>query len=124
MHVREMELITKERTHLAFKANCALADTRRLHNIARLRGQATHSPFADICWRLERTRVGRLDKPGAVSHSILSGSRATYGSLMILTTNSFVASMFSRVSFGFRGESVNETEMSGGSCEIYMAVSC
>ena len=43
-------------------------------------------------------------------------TRQTYGSLMMFTTNSLVALMFSRVSFGRRGDSVNVTLINGGLC--------
>ena len=54
-----------------------------------------------------------------VTHKPLSkGHRqGTYGSLMMLTQNSFVALIFSRVSFGLLLGSVHETIMSGGLCE-------
>ena len=62
----------------------------------------------------------------ARSHSSTSGgafievalAASTNGSLMMLTVNSLVAKMFSRLSFGFPGVREKETVNNGGSCAI------
>lgn len=63
----------------------------------------------------------------ARSHSSTSGgastevalAASTKGSLMMLTVNSLVASMFSRLSLGFLFERENETLNNGGLCATY-----
>lgn len=62
-----------------------------------------------------------------MAHSSTSGgtsmeaefAASAKGSLIIFTVNSFVASMFVRVSFGLRAECWMEIVSSGGSCDIY-----
>lgn len=44
---------------------------------------------------------------------------STNGSLIMLTVNSLVPRMFSRLSFGLPGERLKDTLRRGGLCEIY-----
>jgi len=58
---------------------------------------------------------------GASSDETFDAS--TNGSLIILTTNSFVARIFSRESLGIRGDNWNETLIRGGLWLIYINMS-
>ena len=93
----------------------------------------TRGGFTVVCtWRLGITQDSQDHSEG---HTLSSGvspltihslmcsgasiahafAASTNGSLMILTVNSFVALIFSLVSFGFRGLSKSETLKRGGS---------
>jgi hypothetical protein len=60
-------------------------------------------------------RTHSLMSAGASDEAALAAS--TKGSLMMLTVNSLVAKMFSRVSFGRAGDNLKDMLTSGGWCD-------
>lgn len=70
--------------------------------------------------------LGSIVKPATIHSSTSAGASNAVElaasmkcSLMILTVNSLVANMFSRVSLGRRGDKLKETLSNGGLCETY-----
>lgn len=115
---REREVVLRSSSF--FYESCNPLDIRPVA-YARLGCKATQTPFIDVCRCINRRCVCGLHKSskwtGKGSRNriaFLDRRSFTHGSLIMLTTNSLVSFMFSRVSFGFCVESVKVTLISGG----------